>query len=121
MKEEFSQHYSEQSFWEKVKKYAKQIGRATLEKALLLYYVGIDRNTPFWAKGVISAALGYLIFPIDAIPDFIPFVGYADDAVAIASALATVALCISQEHKDKAREKIREWFGEEDQGKTSNQ
>src|SRR4030042_5157737 len=105
MSDEFSQHYSEQSFWEKVKKYAKQIGRATLEKALILYYVGIDQNTPLWAKGVISAALGYLIFPLDAIPDLTPFVGYADDAGAIAAALAAVAMCISKEHRDKVREK----------------
>jgi uncharacterized membrane protein YkvA (DUF1232 family) len=118
--DEYSQHYSEQSFWDKVKRCAKVIGRATLEKAFLLYYVGVDPNTPVWAKGVISAALGYLIFPLDAIPDLTPFVGYADDVGAIAAALAAVAMCISKGHQDKAREKVKEWFGEDGEGHSSN-
>ena len=42
----YGKNYSEESFWKKVKKYAKKIGEETLEKALILYYVGIDKNTP---------------------------------------------------------------------------
>lgn len=114
MKDEYSRHYSERSFWEKVRKFAKQMGRATLEKALVLYYVGIDKKTPTWAKGVITAALGYLIFPLDALPDMTPFVGYADDMGALAAALAAVAVCISSEHTEKAKEKMKDWFGEEE-------
>ena len=80
MSDDYAEHYSERSFWGKVKRYAKQIGKATVEKALILYYVGVDSKTPKWAKGVIAASLGYLIFPLDSIPDLTPFVGYADDA-----------------------------------------
>ena len=35
-------------------------------------------------KGVIIAALGFLISPLDFIPDLIPVAGYTDDALALA-------------------------------------
>ncbi len=110
MEDNYSKHYSDSSFWDKIGKYAKQIGRKTLHSALILYYVGVDNKTPSWAKGVILASLGYLIFPFDAIPDLTPFAGYADDAGAIASALAAIAGSITIEHKNKADHKIGEWF-----------
>jgi uncharacterized membrane protein YkvA (DUF1232 family) len=35
--------------------------------------------------------LGYLALPIDLIPDFVPLIGYADDAIIVALALRSVA------------------------------
>jgi uncharacterized membrane protein YkvA (DUF1232 family) len=34
--------------------------------------------------------LGYLALPVDLVPDFIPVIGYADDAVIVALALRSV-------------------------------
>jgi uncharacterized membrane protein YkvA (DUF1232 family) len=34
--------------------------------------------------------LGYLLVPIDLVPDFLPVVGYADDAIVIALVLRSV-------------------------------
>ncbi len=34
-----------------------------------------------WSKIIISLAIAYALSPIDIIPDFIPFIGYLDDAV----------------------------------------
>jgi uncharacterized membrane protein YkvA (DUF1232 family) len=34
--------------------------------------------------------LGYLALPIDLVPDFIPVIGYADDAVIVVLALRSV-------------------------------
>jgi uncharacterized membrane protein YkvA (DUF1232 family) len=34
--------------------------------------------------------LGYLAMPIDLVPDFVPVIGYADDAVVVAIALRSV-------------------------------
>jgi uncharacterized membrane protein YkvA (DUF1232 family) len=106
---DYKEHYSEESFWGKVKKYGRKVGAETLEKVLILYYVGIDPLTPKWAKGVIAGALGYFIFPLDAIPDLTPIVGYADDLGAITAAIATIAMCITKEHRKKAKEKLKEW------------
>jgi uncharacterized membrane protein YkvA (DUF1232 family) len=54
--------------------------------------------------------LGYFICPVDAIPDAIPFGGYADDAGAIAVALSMVAAHIKPVHKEMAKNKADEWF-----------
>ncbi|MCE9614212.1 MAG: DUF1232 domain-containing protein [Lentisphaerae bacterium] len=116
MTEDFSKHFSKASFWKKVKTYARQIGRGSLHQALILYYVGIDPKTPAWAKGVVAAALGYLIFPLDAIPDLTPFAGYADDAGAIAAALAAIAMRINKRHRDQASAQLKAWFGDDTSG-----
>lgn len=108
---DYGDDYSEESFWDKVKSYAKTIGREITHKAVSLCYALQDPDTPAWAKSVIVVALGYFIFPADAIPDFIPGVGLADDAGAIATAFATVLMYIKQAHKDKATAKCDEWFG----------
>ena len=112
----YGKNYSEESFWKKVKKYAKKIGEETLEKALILYYVGIDKNTPTWAKTVIAGALGYLILPLDAIPDITPAVGFTDDLGVIVAALASIAACIREEHNKQAKDKLKDWFGAKFEG-----
>ena len=107
---DYAQDFNDDSFWKKLKNSAATIGGELVEKALTLYYAVQDKDTPLWAKGVIGASLGYLIFPADAIPDIIPGAGYADDAGALAAALGMVAMHIKPEHKERAKAKIGEWF-----------
>jgi uncharacterized membrane protein YkvA (DUF1232 family) len=106
----YSADFSEDSFWDKLARVAKTVGREIVEKALSMYYAAQDKDTPLWAKTILVAALGYFVCPIDAIPDVIPAVGYADDAGAIAVALGTVAVHIKPEHKQRAKAKADEWF-----------
>jgi uncharacterized membrane protein YkvA (DUF1232 family) len=108
----YSEHYSEGSFWDKLTRGALRAGRDVVESALTLYYSLQDTDTPKWAKTVILGALGYFILPTDAIPDLLPGVGYADDLGALAAALGMVAAYIKDEHKERAREKLADWFGE---------
>jgi uncharacterized membrane protein YkvA (DUF1232 family) len=108
--QDYSREFSDQSFWDKIKNFAVKAGKEVIEKALTLYYCFMDGDTPAWAKGVILAALGYFIAPIDAIPDMTPFVGYADDLGALILASTSVAAHIKKEHIDKARGKLGEWF-----------
>jgi len=107
---EYNNEYSEKSFWEKLKNFAIAAGREVIEKALTLYYVLQDADTPKWAKTVIIGALGYFIMPLDAIPDITPVVGYADDLGVLVSAIATVGVHVKPEHVKQAQDKIREWF-----------
>ena len=106
----YSNAYSTSNFWKKLGPGAQSIGRRALEKALYLYYAVQNENTPKWAKRVIYGALGYFIFPLDAIPDLAPLIGYTDDLSVMAAALATVAFYITPEVKAQAQQKLDTWF-----------
>jgi uncharacterized membrane protein YkvA (DUF1232 family) len=43
-----------------------------------------DRQVPMAAKVALAAVAVYLASPVDLIPDFIPFLGYLDDALLVA-------------------------------------
>lgn len=109
--QDYTRQYSEASLWKKLANFAVIAGKEVVEKALVLFEAWKDKDTPTWAKGVIVAALGYFISPFDAIPDLVPFAGYADDLGALAAAVATVAAHIKKEHVAKARATLRRWFG----------
>ena len=102
--------YSDDSFWAKVKQFAKTAGKELIEKALWLYYAAKAPETPVWAKTVIYGALAYFIMPLDAIPDTIPVVGFTDDLGALAAAVAMVSMYIDEDVKKKAAKKLKDWF-----------
>lgn len=70
-------------------------GRASLVDLLrlapdvvrLLRRLATDRTVPVGVRIWLGVLLVYLISPIDLIPDFIPVLGYADDALVVAIAL----------------------------------
>lgn len=51
-----------------------------------------DPGVAWKSKAVAIAALLYLISPLDAIPDVIPFVGLADDVAVIVAVVSTLAI-----------------------------
>lgn len=106
----FEEEFSENNFWTKIKKFAKVAGESVLEPALKLYYSAQDPETPAWAKTTVYGALGYFISPIDAIPDITPIVGYSDDLGVLVAAIAAVAAYIKEEHKEKAKKTLEQWF-----------
>ena len=50
-----------------------------------------DSTIPRTVRWRLWLLLGYLLLPIDLVPDFLPVIGYADDAVVIALVLRSVA------------------------------
>jgi uncharacterized membrane protein YkvA (DUF1232 family) len=103
----YKKHYSESKFWKKV----KSLGKNVLKPAMLLFYVMKSPGVPLSVKGTIAGALGYLILPLDLIPDFISVVGYTDDAAAL---IAVVKMCvkyITPEIKEQAEKKLDELLG----------
>ena len=54
------------------------------------YVQGNYRKLPWWSVASVAAALGYFLAPIDAIPDFIPVLGYLDDAAVFALVLSGI-------------------------------
>ena len=113
---EFEDAFSDDGFWRKLSGYARAAGREVVEKALLLYYAMQEEKAPAWAKATIAGALGYFIVPIDAITDFTPAVGYADDLGVLALAIAAVATYINDDVRAKTALKMDKWFGDDDVG-----
>jgi uncharacterized membrane protein YkvA (DUF1232 family) len=53
----------------------------------LLPRLAADRSLPRRVRAGLALLLAYLAFPLDLVPDFIPVVGYADDAIIMAAVL----------------------------------
>jgi uncharacterized membrane protein YkvA (DUF1232 family) len=49
-----------------------------------------DDRVPRKRKLLLFAVIGYLVFPIDLVPDFIPVAGQLDDAIIVALVLRSV-------------------------------
>ena len=64
---------------QKLKIKAKELKREA--KVLIIAYK--DDRTPFAAKILIAVTVGYLLSPIDLIPDFIPVLGILDDIIIV--------------------------------------
>lgn len=108
----YSKYYSEESLWDKLKKFAKSAGAKVVYVVLLLYYIMQDSAVGLKAKISIAAALGYFILPTDAIFDLTPIIGYSDDLGVLLFVLSQVAKNITPDIKTKARQKLDDWFGE---------
>ena len=56
----------------------------------LLRRLAGDSDVPRAVRVRLWLLLGYLAIPIDLVPDFVPVLGYADDAIVVALVLRTV-------------------------------
>ncbi|MBX3044923.1 MAG: DUF1232 domain-containing protein [Candidatus Kapabacteria bacterium] len=113
MKDDFSKYsnkYDENKLFTKIRKYADGLGGGFLNKLLALWFALRDKDTPTWAKTIILGSLGYFIFPLDAIPDVLPVIGFSDDLTALISATAMIWAHIKPEHNHKAGEIIKKIF-----------
>jgi uncharacterized membrane protein YkvA (DUF1232 family) len=92
--------YVRVGFWKKMKAVAAHIPFA--EDALAAYYCAFDRQTPLPVRAALWGALAYFIMPFDVIPDYLPLIGYTDDAAVLTTALRLVATHIRPEHREAA-------------------
>ena len=67
----------------------------------LMRRLAADPTLPRGVRFRLALLLGYLVFPLDLVPDFIPVVGYADDAVIVALALRSVSRAAGPEALDR--------------------
>lgn len=111
----FRRFFTESGFWQKLGQAAGRAGQKLVYSALLLYFAYKRKETPRWAKRVVLGSLGYLIMPLDFIPDLSPIIGYTDDLGVISFGLVTIAAYVNKEVRTKARAKLSTWFGEADE------
>ena len=97
-------------FLQRTGRLAKAAGLKTVYTALLLYYAYERKEIPKWAKKSILGALGYLLMPLDAVPDLTPILGYTDDLAVLGAGLAVVAAYVDGGVRRRARTTLARWF-----------
>jgi uncharacterized membrane protein YkvA (DUF1232 family) len=68
----------------------KEALRILPDTVRLLRRLGADRTIPLGVRVHLWLLFAYLAMPFDLIPDFIPVLGYADDAIIVAAVLRSV-------------------------------
>jgi uncharacterized membrane protein YkvA (DUF1232 family) len=61
----------------------KDLARVIERDVHALYLASRDPRVPWYAKAIAVLVAGYALSPIDLIPDFIPVLGYLDDAILV--------------------------------------
>ena len=94
----------ERDFWQKLKATARKI--PFIDDLVSVYYCALDPGTPLQSKAVLLGALAYFIMPFDVFADFMPLLGFADDAAVLYAAIRAVAPHIKPDHRVHAKEAL---------------
>ena len=110
----YSGKFSKKEFAEKLSRIAKRAGAKLVYAALILYYTLQSDKVSKSDKAIIIGALGYMISPLDVIPDAIPSAGLTDDLAVLLYVLKKVWTGIDPEIVDKAKRRLSKWFDEDE-------
>jgi len=110
----YSNKFTNSEFIDKISKIAKRAGAKLVYASLILYYTLQSDKISMKDKAIIVGALGYLISPLDVIPDAIPIAGLGDDLAVLIYVLNKIWGNVSEEIKEKAKEKLSKWFDEDE-------
>lgn len=75
-------------FWPTMKKAIRLVPFS--RDVVAAYYCATDKQTPFRVRGILLAALGYFVMPIDVVPDMFAVIGFTDDIAVLSAALAMI-------------------------------
>ena len=106
----YKDKYSPKGFVDKISRIAKRAGSKMVYAALILFYTLESDKVSIKEKAIIIGALGYLISPLDVVPDAIPIAGLSDDIAVLIYVLHKVWGKVSDEVKEKAKVKMHLWF-----------
>ena len=112
--QKYKEKFSQKSFIEKIQRVAKRAGIKLVYVALILYYLIESNKISVKDKAIIIGALGYLISPIDIVPDAIPIAGLGDDMAVMLYVLDKVWGQVDDEIKSKAQRKLSKWFDDDE-------
>ena len=110
----YANKFSQSEFVEKISRIAKRAGSKLVYAALILYYTLQSDRVSKTDKAIIIGALGYMISPLDVIPDAIPIAGLTDDFAVLMYVLKKVWSDIDPTIIEQAKEKLSKWFDEEE-------
>ena len=110
----YSNKFSQKDFVDKIARIAKRAGAKLIYAALLLYYTLQSDRISTKDKAIIVGALGYMISPIDVIPDAIPIAGLTDDLAVLLYVLKKIWVDVDPEVKERAKKKLSSWFDDDE-------
>lgn len=110
----YSGKFSQSDFVEKIARIAKRAGAKLVYAALILYYTLQSDKISKTNKAMIIGALGYMISPLDVVPDAIPIAGLSDDLAVLLFVLKKVWTDIDPDIQIKAKERLSKWFDEDE-------
>lgn len=111
---QYKDKFTNNGFVEKISRVAKRAGAKLVYVSLILYYTLQSDKVSVKDKAIIIGALGYLISPLDVLPDAFPIVGLTDDLSVLLYVLHKVWGDVSDDIKQKAHDKLRQWFDEDE-------
>lgn len=91
---------------EKLSTWARRIKR----DAVTLWFACKHRETPWYAKALCLFTVAYALSPIDLIPDFIPVLGYVDDAILLPGLIWLAVRLIPPHVLDECRIESDRWM-----------
>ena len=106
--------FSKRDFADKISRIAKRAGAKLVYAALILYYTLQSDKVSKKDKAIIIGALGYMISPLDAIPDAIPIAGLTDDLAVLLYVLKKVWTDIDPEIQARAKKRLSKWFDDDE-------
>ena len=110
----YANKFSQTDFVEKISRIAKRAGAKLVYAALILFYTLQSDRVSKTDKAIIIGALGYMISPLDVIPDAIPIAGLTDDLAVLIYVLKKVWGDVDPEVKEKARQRLSKWFDDDE-------
>ena len=90
----------------------KDWARALKRNVVALWFACKDPQTPRLAKLLALFTVGYALSPIDLIPDFIPVLGFVDDAIILPGLIWLVLRMVPPLVMEDCRAKADAWFAE---------
>ena len=110
----YANKFSQSEFVEKISRIAKRAGAKLVYAALILFYTLQSDKVSTKDKALIIGALGYLISPLDVVPDAIPIVGLGDDLAVLIYVLKRVWTDIDPSIQEQAKDKLSKWFDDDE-------
>lgn len=105
--QKYIEAFQDSVFLNKGLRILQKISAKALWTALLLFYTYQQKDVPAFVKRIIMGVLGYLLTPIDLIPDLTPFLGYTDDIGALSYAVVALSAYINDSSRQNAAKAMR--------------
>ena len=116
----YASKFSQEDFADKITRIAKRAGAKLVYAALILYYTLQSDKVSKTDKAIIIGALGYMISPLDVVPDAIPIAGLSDDLAVLLYVLKKVWTGIDPDIVEQAKSRLSKWFDDDEIAEIGN-